>query len=162
MGSMAGAGSAASRPRVGAAVASLRAQGERVTRARRAVLEVLDGTVGHLNADEIARRVTELSPGVHRATVYRALATLGELGMVTHTHVGGSATVYHLAVTEETAGTHPAHAHAQCTSCGAVIDVPTEALRALSRRLERDLDFRLEAQHAALLGTCSRCLGAEA
>ena len=37
-------------------------------------------------------------PGVHRASVYRALATLGDLGLVTHTHLGGAAAVYHLTV----------------------------------------------------------------
>ena len=76
----------------------LRDQHERVTRARQAVIEVLDGTEEHLAADEIVARAEASAPGVHRATVYRALATLGELGLIIHTHVGGSATVYHLAL----------------------------------------------------------------
>lgn len=149
-------------PRVHAALSMLRARRERVTRARRAVLEVLDSTEEHLNADEIARRAAAMAPGVHRATVYRALTTLGELEMVTHTHVGGSATVYHLSLPDPQVDARTTtHAHVQCTSCGAVIDVPADALRPLVGRLERDLDFRLDPQHAALLGTCATCRGTE-
>ena len=85
-------------PRVKIALALLREKHERVTRARQAVIEVLDSTDEHLAAEEIVARAEASAPGVHRATVYRALATLGDLGLVTHTHVGGSATVYHLAV----------------------------------------------------------------
>ena len=87
-------GGSVSTPRVQAALGSLRDQHERVTKARQAVIEVLDSTDEHLAADEIVARAEATAPGVHRATVYRALSTLGELGLITHTHVGGSATVY--------------------------------------------------------------------
>lgn len=140
-------------PRVQSAVAVLRARGERVTPARVAVLEILDREPGHLNADEIVDRAATLAPGVHRATVYRALARLGELELVTHTHVGGAATVYHLSLPDPS----EAHAHLQCTVCGSIFDAPTGALGPLVAQLESELQFRLEPQHTALLGTCARC-----
>nr|WP_239579081.1 transcriptional repressor [Microlunatus panaciterrae] len=136
----------------------MRGRGERVTRARQAVLEVLDGTDDHLTADEIVHLASARAPGVHRATVYRALATLGDLEIVSHTHIGGSAAVYHLTVS----GQHldPAatgHAHVQCSTCGAVIDIPAELLQPLVAKLSADLDFQLAPRHAALLGTCATC-----
>jgi Fur family ferric uptake transcriptional regulator len=143
-------------PRVSRAVALLRSRQERVTKARVAVLQVLDQSVGHLNADEIVHRSETLAAGVHRATVYRALATLGDLGLVTHTHIGGSATVYHLDVPEPDDHPHP-HAHLQCTQCGTVLDVAAEALQPLVVQVLQDLGFRLEPEHAALLGTCAAC-----
>jgi Fur family transcriptional regulator, ferric uptake regulator len=148
----------ASPPRVRAALGLLRDQHERVTRARQAVIEVLDGTDEHLAADEIVARAEASAPGVHRATVYRALATLGDLGLVTHTHVGGSATVYHLAIpapSDQTASTP--HAHLQCTNCQAVIDFPVDALDSLITRVDRDVGFLVEPHHAALLGLCADC-----
>ena len=145
-------------PRVQAALSVLRTQRERVTRARQAVIEVLDGTEEHLAADEIVARAEASAPGVHRATVYRALSTLGELGLVTHTHVGGSATVYHLAVPEPTGPATPVpHAHLQCTNCQAVIDIPADALDSLIRRVDREVGFHVEPHHAALLGLCANC-----
>ena len=115
-------------PRVQTALDELRARSERVTPARRAVLEVLDATADHLTAEEIVAQAERSAPGVHRATVYRALATLGELGLITHTHLGGSAAVYHLSPpASPTAGASASHAHLQCTRCHAVIDVPVDA-----------------------------------
>jgi Fur family transcriptional regulator, ferric uptake regulator len=136
----------------------LRDQHERVTRARQAVIEVLDSTDDHLTADEIVARAEASAPGVHRATVYRALSTLGELGLVTHTHVGGSATVYHLALLAPTddAASGP-HAHLQCGNCQAVIDIPIDALDSLISRVDREVGFLIEPHHAALLGLCAKC-----
>ena len=151
-------GGSATAPRVQAALGLLRGQHERVTRARQAVIEVLDSTDEHLAADEIVARAEASAPGVHRATVYRALSTLGELGLVTHTHVGGSAAVYHLALpapTDETAS--PPHAHLQCTNCLAVIDIPVDVLDSLISRVDREVGFQVEPHHAALLGLCADC-----
>ena len=147
----------AARPRVAAAIQTLRERNERVTAARAALIEVLDGTEEHLTADEIVGRVEQTVPGVHRATVYRALATLGDLALVTHTHIGGSAAVYHLTVAPEAASDSVDHAHLQCTVCHTVIDIPATALDPLRQQIAADLGFRLEPQHAALLGVCADC-----
>ena len=148
--------SAPAPPRVVAVLAALRARGERVTRVRHAVVEVLDGTTEHLTADEIVSRAEDLAPGLHRASVYRALSTLGELGLVTHTHLGGAATVYHLNL-DLPQRRASGHAHLQCTRCSRVIDIPVTLLEPLADSVERDLGFRLEPRHTALLGVCADC-----
>jgi Fur family ferric uptake transcriptional regulator len=145
--------------RVKVALDLLREKHERVTRARHAVIEVLDSTDDHLAAEEIVARAEASAPGVHRATVYRALATLGDLGLVTHTHVGGSATVYHLAVQTPSTQAAATHAHLQCTNCQAVIDIPADALDSLITRVDREVGFLVEPHHAALLGLCADCRG---
>jgi Fur family ferric uptake transcriptional regulator len=153
-----GSGESAAPPRVQAALSLLRDRHERVTRARQAVIEVLEGTKEHLAADEIVARAEASAPGVHRATVYRALSTLGDLGLVTHTHVGGSATVYHLAIpTPSDQRISASHAHLQCTNCQAVIDIPIDALDSLISRVDQEVGFMIEPHHAALLGRCADC-----
>ncbi|RNI25396.1 Fur family transcriptional regulator [Flexivirga caeni] len=141
-------------PAVAEAVQLLRAKGERVTVARRAVLQVLDGANGHLCAEEIAACVDDAEPGVHRATVYRSLQSLAELGIVAHTHVPNSATIYHL---RHSAGAPVGHAHLQCATCERFFDIPADWLAPLAQRVRDGLGFELEAQHAALLGTCADC-----
>ena len=141
-------------PAVAEALGLLREKGERVTIARRAVLQVLDRASGHLCAEDIATRVDEAEPGVHRATVYRSLQSLAELGIVAHTHVPGSATIYHL---RHSPGSPTGHAHLQCSTCERFFDIPTDWLAPLRDRLRDELGFELEAQHAALLGTCADC-----
>lgn len=148
----------APKPRVHAAVAMLRARHERVTSARLAILEILDTTQRHLNAEEIVALAAEQTPGVHRATIYRALSKMSDLDLVSHTHLGGSAAVYHLTVPDPQLPTPTSHhAHLQCTTCGSVIDVPVDTLRPVIAQLERDLKFRFEPHHTALLGTCANC-----
>ena len=102
----------------------LRRLGERVTAPRRAVIAVLASTDDHLSAMEVAERAQALGSDLHLASVYRAVDTLTRLGLVVHTHLPGGSTTYHL----ETHASPPRHAHAQCSSCGAVVDVPEEWL----------------------------------
>ncbi|MEO7131557.1 MAG: Fur family transcriptional regulator [Dermatophilaceae bacterium] len=161
------------RPRVAAALTRLRSAGERVTPARHAVLRVLDASDHsdeHLTAEQIGLRVAELEPSIHRATVYRTLTALTEVGELTHVHLGGATTVYHLATPEtEGSGHEPStaayghgvepasHAHVQCGSCGRVLDVPPGTFDGVAARLKADLGFVLDTSHAALLGRCADC-----
>ncbi len=150
-----------------AALQALRAERQRVTPARRAVLDVLDSTRAHLDADQIVAHAAHRAPGVHRATVYRALSTLSELGLVSHTHMTGAATVYHLVDhlgeggpdgdVPAVGGTHPRHVHLQCSACGQVIDVDRSVLDPVRLDLEQRLGFVLTPEHAALLGVCQSC-----
>ena len=141
--------------RVGRAVDRLRSAGERLTPARYAVLRVVDAADRadeHLTAEEIGARVADLEPAVHRATVYRTLTSLTDIGVLSHVHLGGAATVYHAAEHSSR------HGHVQCHVCGRVLDVPPDVFDAVSDRLRAELGFVLDTGHAALLGTCRDCV----
>jgi len=131
----------------------LRELGQRVTPVRLAVVSVLAQTEEHLGAAEIADRCAALDPGVHRATVYRALSTLTGLEVVTHTHTSAAGAVYHLAGSVAPAG----HAHLECTSCGRITDVPAGLLAGLTAEVATTYGFTLEPDHATLLGVCGSC-----
>ncbi|SDT71932.1 Fur family transcriptional regulator, ferric uptake regulator [Jiangella sp. DSM 45060] len=132
----------------------LRARGHRITGARHAVIEALATVDGHPSAEQLSEHVRELHPTVHRATVYRTLETLATLGVVTQVHVGGGATTYHLAAD---ATGHDDHLHASCRVCGRIIDLPSDLLDPIKRRLAVESDFQLDPPHIALSGTCRRC-----
>lgn len=146
-------------PPVAAALVQLRAAGERVTPARRAVLEVLAESREHLDAETVVARVDARAPGVHRATVYRSLQALVTHDVVAHTHVPGGPTIYHLAsaVWGGPTGAVHQHGHLQCTVCLRFFDMPTAWLDEVRRNALDALDFELDPSHAALLGRCSRC-----
>jgi len=143
---------------VAGAVSRLRSAGERVTPARYAVLRVVDAADladEHLTAEQIGARVAEDEPSVHRATVYRTLTSLVETGVLSHVHLGGTATVYHL--TEPAPADEHDHAHVQCHVCGRVFDVAPDAFDGVARRLLDEVGFVIDTGHAALLGTCREC-----
>ena len=141
--------------RLAAALDGLRAQGQRVTGARRAVLELLANTDDHLSADDIAERLESVAPEVHRATVYRTLDALRETGLVTHVHLPHGAATYHLASADT-----PGHVHLVCRGCDRVVDAPVAVMAAAIERADAELGFVLDPDHVALTGWCADCRGA--
>ena len=133
-----------------AAARLLRERGQRVTRPRLAVIEALAALEGHPSADTVATAVASGPDPVHRATVYRTLDTLAELGVVTHVHSSHGTTAYHLA-------DGAPHLHARCRRCGTVVDLPAGLLDDVTRQVEASTGFVLEADHVALTGLCARC-----
>ncbi|WP_380165036.1 Fur family transcriptional regulator [Jannaschia sp. R86511] len=129
----------------------LHARGERMTAPRRAVIRVLAAESGHAGAEDVVRAVAGLDAAVHRASVYRTLEALSDLGVVQHVHVGHGATAYHLL------RSGPPHLHASCRRCGAVRDLPAALLDGVAARVHDEADFDLDATHVALSGTCGDC-----
>jgi Fur family transcriptional regulator, ferric uptake regulator len=134
--------------------ASLRSRGERMTQPRRAVVTTLARSQEHLSAEEILLDASKAYPGVNRSTIYRALETLADLGVVQHIHSGRAATMYHLTTAQGP------HAHATCDACGRVIDLPSDVLADAADRLRTDEGFVLDPGHVALSGLCRDCASA--
>jgi len=97
------------------------AAGLPVTTQRRAVMEILVGRRDHPTADQIFGAVAERVPDVSRATVYRALDTLTELGLLQRVAHPGSSVRFD-------GNTNPHH-HFLCSRCGAIEDLPLDAVR---------------------------------
>jgi Fe2+ or Zn2+ uptake regulation protein len=130
----------------------LRAQGQRVTTARRAVLaELIDAGDGHLGAEDLAQRIHSRHPDIHLSTVYRTLDALCDAGLITVARLADHPATYHLA--------GDTHHHATCTGCGATINLPATTLDHLVRRLERDYGFHADPHHLTIPGRCANCLG---
>ena len=127
------------------ALQALRADGRRVTTARRLVLEVLARSTEHLTADDLANRIHDAHPEIHLSTVYRTLDSLSEWGLVEHVHQPHGASFFHLA---------GAHHHLVCDECGRIRDVPTCEFAPLVDRLREQYAFELHVGHVALVGRC--------
>ena len=128
------------------ALDALRADGRRVTTARRMVLELLACTHEHLSADDLAARIHDAHPEIHLSTVYRTLDSLSEWGLVEHVHQPHGASFFHLA---------GAHRHLVCEQCGRISDVPAAEFDELVARIRSQYDFELHLGHAALVGRCA-------
>lgn len=133
-------------------VGALRDAGMRVTRPRREVCEVVAARhAEHLTAAAIA---DHLEGVVDQATVYRTLEALERTGVLSHTHLGHGASVYHLA------GDEP-HQHVVCEECGRVESLDHGLFDDLVDAVRHATGFEVDAAHFALLGRCSRCAGLE-
>lgn len=134
-------------------VARLRAAGGRLTEPRRAVIEALLSGADHPTADDLAARIAEHHPTVHKSTVYRTLDALTELGVVDHVHLGHGRAVYHLSADSDL--------HLLCERCGAVAHIEATVLDSSRASILDDTGFVLEAGHFALPGLCRACVTPE-
>lgn len=145
---------AVSDPRSGDAIEVLRDRGLRMTPQRRAIVAEIMRTRGHISPTALARKVQREMPGVNASTVYRTLALLEEIGILSHAHLEGGAE-YHRA---EEAG----HVHLTCSNCGAEDDLSLEEAEALSHLIERHREFLPDLTHFAISGLCAECRRASA
>jgi Fe2+ or Zn2+ uptake regulation protein len=127
----------------------LRADGGRITPARRALVAELVCHGGHPTAEELGEAVRVSHPDVHQATVYRILDDLERIGAVVHTHLGHGPAVYHLA--------DSAHAHLVCDGCGAVIEADPALFRHLATGVAGAHGFVIAPGHFAVTGRCRAC-----
>lgn len=127
----------------------LRSRGLRMTPQRRAIVFEVMRTQGHIAPADIARKVQGEMPGVNASTVYRTLALLEEIGVLSHAHLESGAE-YHR--TEE-AG----HVHLTCSSCGAEDDLSIDEAQALQKVVERHRGFEPDLTHFAISGLCAAC-----
>jgi Fur family ferric uptake transcriptional regulator len=152
-----GQSSARSRPLSAAEgiVAKLRDSGGRITATRRVTIEVLlaGGDHRHLRAEDIAAEVRERLPDVAESTIYRTLAALEELGVVTHVHLGHGPSTFHLS--------DQAHRHLVCRHCQAIIEIPSGEFEELATRLDEEYGFSISNEHFALVGECQACRSAK-
>ncbi|MDQ1511043.1 MAG: Fur family transcriptional regulator, ferric uptake regulator [Actinomycetota bacterium] len=127
------------------AIDLLRAEGRRVTTARRTIIDLLGATHEHLTAEGIAEHVQRVHPEIHVSTVYRTLESLEAWGLVEHVHRGHGAAFFHLAAS---------HPHVVCEECGRVLDVPAHEFAPLVARVREAYGFELDIAHNALMGRC--------
>ena len=138
-----------------AAITVLREAGERVTGSRRAVLAILAGHTDYLSADQVSMLLESRGANVHRATVYRTLERLAEIGVATSMQVAGGATLYHLTAV----GSEHEHLHARCRDCGDIVVVPLAPLVDAAARIAASGGFRLDPAQSTLVGLCVDCAG---
>lgn len=137
-----------------AAATRLRREGQRYTRNRRALVEVLADAEHPLTIPEILGHGTR----VPQSSAYRNLAVLEEAGVVHRVVTHDEFSRFELA--EELTDRH--HHHLVCSRCGAVTDFTMperfeEALeRELSRAAERD-GFESRRHRLDLVGVCAGC-----
>jgi Fur family ferric uptake transcriptional regulator len=131
---------------------ALNAAGYRRGGARNAVVEALarhDCAVTALELDDELRR---RKPAVGRASVYRALEQLEQLGLVQRLEVSRGVAGYERV---EPGGEH--HHHAICRHCGRMVPFEDPSLERAIDRLSSEISFEVTDHDVILRGLCERC-----
>ena len=132
---------------------SLKEKGVRLTRQRELLLELIDKSGEHLDAERLFQLAKERDPKLNRVTVYRTLKLLKQGGLVDELdlmHYGGDQHYYETRMKQE-------HAHVICLRCGKVEEFFGEPLQRLRRQIESHLAFQILLARTEVGGYCSHC-----
>lgn len=124
-------------------------KGLRQTEPRRQLIELILDQPGQFRAAELVEQAQLL--GIGRATVFRLLDRLVQMGLLSRLHGPDGCRAYTLCEPEH----H--HHHLVCRSCGRVIPIETGAIELQIRLLARQSGFRVDAHHLEVFGRCLQC-----
>ena len=134
------------------AQAVLRDAGYKPGRARAAVISALGAQACCLSAQEIHDLVRRQHEGVGVASVYRALETLTELGLVHRIELGSGGAQYEPA---SPGGDH--HHHLVCGDCGKVEAFSDDRLEHAIADVSKAAPFAVAEHDIVLRGRCDAC-----
>src|SRR5947207_14754540 len=132
---------------------SLKERGVRLTRQRQILLDLIDKTGEHLDAERLFTMAKERDAKINRVTVYRTLKLLKAGGLVDELdlmHYGGDQHYYETRMKQE-------HAHVICLKCGKVEEFFGEPLQRLRRQIESHFGFHILLARTEVGGYCSHC-----
>lgn len=121
----------------------LRDAGIRVTQQRRTVIAALVQSDDHPSAQDVHARAELVDHSVSFATVYRALATLADAGIVQRIAVDDGPARFEMAPDTE-------HDHLVDVDTGEVLELASQELNILRSRLAAELGYEVLSQRSVL------------
>ena len=120
-----------------------------MTTKRRAVLQAVRESKGHLTAADIWERARTIEPKISFATVYNAVHYLCHSGLLIEIPFGDGASLYD-ARTEQ-------HDHAKCTRCGEMVDYDCGVATDVIKQVALEKGFLANEVHITVVGLCALC-----
>lgn len=115
------------------------------------VLETVNKLRNHATADEIFETIVKEYPNISRATVYRNLQRLSEMGEIKKWEIPGGPDRYdHLNFD---------HYHIKCQKCGRVYDVDMDYIPDLTKLIKNQHGFDFTGHMIIFQGICPECKG---
>jgi len=127
--------------------------GYRRTAPRRALAELVASRTGHFTADGLLAESRRRRLGVTRATVFRSLDVLSDLGLVERLDLPSGE---HAFVACEPVHHH----HVVCSSCGRSAPVEDAGLERLAEAVGRSTGYVVTTHRLELFGLCPSCKAA--
>ena len=121
----------------------------KLTPQRLAVYNYLINTTSHPSADIIYTDIHVQYPTMSLATVYKALKTLVDVGLIQEINVGEGNFRYD--------GNSLPHPHLQCLGCGKVDDFKDLSLNNLNSLAQEHTDYQIISNKVYFYGYCIDC-----
>ncbi len=131
----------------------LRSRKRRMTAQRELILKVfLDSDDDHLSAEEVYRKILDRRLRISKATVYRTVDLLAEVGLLRKIAFKDGVVRYEVV----DKGKHQHH-HLICNNCGKVVEFPYDLLDELEKLAEEKTGFEIDDHQVKFYGLCPEC-----
>lgn len=133
-----------------AIVSAFESAGYRLTGPRRALAGLIATRRGHFTAEDLLGESRRHRLGVTRATLFRSLDVLADLGVVERLDLPSGE---HAFVACEPAHHH----HVVCSRCGRSTGVSDHGLEQVADAIGRSTGYRVDTHRLELFGLCPEC-----
>lgn len=134
---------------------ALQDAGVRVTRPRAALVDLISERDEHFTIGEIEEAAQALRPTVGRATVFRTVELLRELGLLERLDLPTGEHAYVACRAKH-------HHHVVCSKCGQSAAVGEQGLKNVMRAIGRRTGYRIDSHRLEVYGLCPGCRGKRA
>ncbi|MDO4552414.1 MAG: transcriptional repressor [Bacillota bacterium] len=120
------------------------------SRQRKLILDAVKENYTHPTADEVYNELRERLPTISLGTVYRNLNRLAEEGVIVRLRIAEGPDRFDCQT--------QTHYHMRCRKCGALVDLMTDYLEDVDRRIAQATGQRIESHSIMFEGICADCL----
>jgi Fe2+ or Zn2+ uptake regulation protein len=125
-------------------------QGYKLTRQRKAVVEVVTQAHTRMSAADVCAKARRVCPDLGLTTVYRTLEILEQLGTIRRVHLDDGCEGFAPAAAEH------GH-HLICSRCQETIEFEDCNLNTLLKRVSEQTGFTIQQHWLELVGLCPAC-----
>ena len=125
--------------------------GYRLTSPRQRIVDLIAPRTDNFSAQDVLDAIQEHRLSVGRATVFRTLDLLVEMGFLHRMHDEDGCHRYAVCAT-----THHHH-HLLCSECGVVAELEAPGIESEIQRLAAESGFELHSHVLELVGRCQKC-----
>ncbi len=128
-----------------------RRHNKKITKQRSIIVKKIFSLHKHFTADELYKMLKKEYSGISRATVYRTLKVLVEMGFVEEREFGRGKKYY-----EHIIG-HDSHSHFVCLRCGRIYEFKNDRIETEIEKIAGEMDFQIEKVSTIVYGICREC-----
>lgn len=121
----------------------------RLTYKRQAILDLINASNRHWDAEELSRELADRGQGMGIATIYRGLAALESEGLIESVQLADKKRY------ERASKAH--HDHMVCTGCGDIKEFTNARIEALQQSVASEQGFAVSGHQLVIFGLCGRC-----
>ena len=122
---------------------------QRLTAQRQAILDLINASSIHWDAEAVARALADSGHSVGIATIYRGLSALAAEGLIESIQLADKKRY------ERADKSH--HDHMVCTSCGRIEEFAHETIEALQHAAANKKGFVISGHQLVIFGLCADC-----